>query len=79
KFAIAKLDWIRKQRQKMHKKVYQIPDQYLNHEIHYFRGSSYPLRVIENNKSPFAEFVNQEIILNVPAEAQTEMRRSVLN
>ena len=78
-FVLANLDWIRKQRQKIHSKVIPIPDKYLNHEIHYFRGKSYYLRVVENNKTPFVELLNQEIILNVPVETDAEMRRSVLN
>ncbi len=79
KFAVAKLDWIRKQQQRILNKVRPISDQYLNNETHFFGGNSYPLRIIETNKSPFVELINNEILLNIQAEADTEKKRSILN
>ena len=79
KFAFSKLEWIRKQRTRMHNQERPIPDRFLENETHYFSGQAYPLKIITNNNSPFAELNDQQIILNLPPDEGTEKRRSVLN
>jgi len=78
-FVLSKLDWIRKQRQKIHNLAFDDAYKYINQEIHYFRGQSYQLKILENSKSPFVELVKNEIFIHVPPMADTEKRRSVLN
>ena len=78
-FALSKLDWIRKQRLKIRNQVREKPLKYINQETHYFRGHSFQLKVLENNKPPFAELVKNEILIHVPTGADTGKRRSVLN
>ena len=78
-FALSKLDWIRKQRLKIRSQVREKPLKYINQETHYFKGHSYQLKVLENNKPPFAELVKNEILIHVPTGADMEKRRSVLN
>jgi len=78
-FALSKLDWIRKQRLKIRNQVLEKPLKYINQETHYFKGHSYQLKVLENNKPPFAELVKNEILIHVPTGADMEKRRSVLN
>jgi len=79
KFALSKLEWIRKQRKLMQNRVRPVPERFLENETHYFRGKAYPLKIITNNNSPFAELIDQQIILNLPPDAGTEKRGSVLN
>ena len=78
-FALSKLDWIRKQRQRIRNQVCELPDKYIDQETHYFRGKSYQLKVLENNCSPFAELIEKKIFLHVPWGADTKKKRSVLN
>ena len=78
-FALSKLDWIRKQRQRMRNLACEESFKYINQELHYYRGQSFQLKVIENNKSPFAELVKNEIFIHVSPMADMEKRRSVLN
>ena len=79
KFAFSKLEWIRKQRTRMHNQVRPLPERFLENESHYFCGQAYPLKIIINNNSPFAELSDQQIILNLPPNAPTGKRRAVLN
>ena len=79
RFAFSKLGWIRKQRSRMHNQKFPIPDRFLENETHYFRGKSYPLKIITNNNATFAELCDQHIILNLPPDAEIDKRRSVLN
>ena len=78
-FALSKLDWIRKQQQKIRNQVYELPDKYIDQETHYFRGNGYQLKVLENNCSQFAKLIGKEIYLNVPAGADRRKKRSILN
>lgn len=79
KFALSKIDWIKKQQNKIYNKVKLIPDQYTNNETHFYRGKSYPLKIIDNNKFSFAELRNQEILLNIHDKANVEEKKLVLN
>ena len=74
-----KLGWIRKQRSRMHNQKFPIRDRFLENETHYFRGKSYPLKIITNNNATFAELNDQHIILNLPPDAEIDKRRSALN
>ena len=78
-FALSKLDWIRKQQQRIHNQTSEDQNKYINQEIHYFRGQGYQLKILINNKSPFAELKKNKIFLYVPIMADMEKRRSVLN
>jgi predicted metal-dependent hydrolase len=63
----------------MHNQVRPLPERFLENESHYFCGQAYPLKIIINNNSPFAELSDQQIILNLPPNAPTAIRRAVLN
>ena len=71
-FALSKLDWIRKQRLKIRNQVPEKPLKYINQETHYVRGHSYQLKVLENNKPPYAELVKNKILIHVPTGADME-------
>ena len=78
-FALSKLDWIRKQRQRIRNQVCELTDKYIDQETHYFRGNGYQLKVLENNCSQFAKLIGKEIFLNVPSGADAGEKRSILN
>ena len=63
----------------MHNQVRPLPERFLENESHYFCGQAYPLKIIINNNSPFAELSDQQIILNLSPNAPTAKRRAVLN
>ena len=77
KFACSKLNWISKQRIRIHKSTYE-SFQYINQETHYFKGRQYQLKVQEKNEVPVVQLLNNEIVLQVPDGADLETRRSVL-
>jgi len=77
KFAFSKLNWINKQRIRIRKSTYE-SFQYINQEIHYFRGRQYQLKIQEKNETPGVQLFNNEIVLQVPDGANLETRRSVL-
>ncbi len=79
KFALSKLAWITKQKKRMQIQPQSKPVEYTNAETHYFRGQSYCLRIIENNKIQFAELRNNQLYLQVPEGADTEIKRAVLD
>ncbi len=51
-FAIAKLAWIKKQRQKIQSQPRETPREYINRESHYLWGDRYLLKIIEAKKPP---------------------------
>lgn len=79
KFVLTKLDWIKKTQKKIRKKVRLNNYEYVNNEIHYYRGKKYPLKIIFNNKYSFANFNDEKIFLNVPPKSTVEERKLVMN
>src|ERR1700722_10022157 len=54
-FALSKLDWIRRQRQKLNDQDRETPREYLDRESHYLWGKRYLLEVIEKTAAPEVE------------------------
>src|SRR5436190_10937286 len=50
-FAISKLDWIKRQQQKLREQERESPREYLERESHYVWGKRYLLQVIESGKT----------------------------
>lgn len=78
-YVISKLDWIRKQQDKIRKQPRETPREYINRESHYFRGERYLLSVIERNTSPCVELLHSTIRLYVRPGASFEKRRDVID
>jgi predicted metal-dependent hydrolase len=78
-FAISKLEWIRKQQQKLRSQEREAPREYLDRESHYLWGRRYLLEVIEREAAPRVELKHGRLLLQV-RPGTTEARRSaVLN
>ena len=77
-FAISKLGWIKKQRQKLQEQERETPREYLDRESHYFQGKRYLLKVIEKDAVPSVELKHSTIILFVRPEADDAKKQSVI-
>ena len=64
-FAIAKLDWIKKQQQKLCDQDRETPREYLNRESHYVWGERYLLTVFETDGTPSIELKPNRMLLRV--------------
>ena len=77
-FAISKLGWIKKQRQKLQEQERETPREYLDRESHYFQGKRYLLKVIEKDAVPSVELKHSTIILCVRPGADDTKKQSVM-
>jgi len=64
-FALAKLGWIKRQRQKMHDQERETPREYLERESHYVWGQRYLLKIIESDQSPSVDLQPTQMVLKV--------------
>lgn len=78
-FALSKLGWIKKQRQKLCEQVREAPRECLTRESHYLWGKRYLLKVVEKDSVPSVSLNHSEIVLSVRPEATESKRRDVLN
>ena len=63
-FAVSKLDWVKKQQQKLLQQARETPREYLDRESHYLWGKRYLLEVVERvpNKKRDAKFAYNHIV-----------------
>lgn len=78
-FALSKLNWIKKQQEKIRGQERETPREFINQESHYFRGKRYLLKVIEVQAPPKVELQHSTLILSVRPGTSTEKRRSILD
>ncbi|MGB4438197.1 MAG: SprT family zinc-dependent metalloprotease [Sedimentibacter sp.] len=79
KFAISRLSWIKKQREKYKFQEKIVPAEFISGESHYFLGTKYLLNVIEKEGKQHAELRNNEYInLYVRPGNTAEKRGEVL-
>lgn len=64
-FAIAKLPWIRKQRERFEAQEREPPREYLDRESHYVWGRRYLLKVLEGDHPASVEFSHSRLIMRV--------------
>jgi predicted metal-dependent hydrolase len=76
-FAISKLDWIKKQRDKF-KTQDKFSLEYKTGEIHCLFGKRYELEVVENNGRQFAELKDDHIILHVRKDSSFEKKEKLM-
>ena len=77
-FALSKLDWIRKQQQKLSDQERETPREYLDRESHYLWGKRYLLKIKEKDGAPKVKLNHSEIVLQIRPEASTIKRMAVL-
>ena len=73
-FALSKLAWIRRQREKLLAQDREPPRDYLDRESHYYRGRRYLLKVVEHDGVPGVELKHSKLVLRVRPGAD-EARR----
>lgn len=76
-FALSKLDWIKKQREKF-KVQEKFNIEYKSGELHCLFGKKYELKVVENNGRQFAELNGEHIILHVRKDSSFEKKEKII-
>lgn len=61
-FAISKLDWIRRQKEKFLEQERETPREYLDRESHYVWGQRYLLKIVEGNGLPSVELSPRQLL-----------------
>ena len=77
-FAISKLEWIRRKRQKFQEQARETPRECLNRESHYLWGKRYLLTVVEKNRHASVEVTHDRLLLHVEPGASEERKREVV-
>lgn len=77
-YAVSKIDWIKKHRNKFQQQERETRREYLNRESHYVWGKRYLLKVREENRPPLVELKHDQMILTVRPGATLEKREAVV-
>jgi predicted metal-dependent hydrolase len=77
-YAIAKLDWIKKQQKKLQGQERETPREYIDRESHYVWGKRYLLKIIEADRTPTVELKHNQMMLTVRAGAEREKKEDVV-
>ena len=77
-FAIAKLDWIKNQQQKLCDQPRETPREYLNRESHYVWGKRYLLTVLESDGTPSIELKPSRMFLRVLPGTDEHKRQALV-
>lgn len=77
-YAIAKLDWIKKQQTKLRAQARETPREYLDRESHYVWGRRYLLQIHEEDRPPTVELHPQHLHLTVRPDTPTDKREAIL-
>jgi predicted metal-dependent hydrolase len=78
-FAIARLGWIRQQRQKMQTQERETPREYLERESHFVWGQRYLLQVTEKATAPTVELSPRHLQLTCRPGTDAAHRQAVLD
>jgi predicted metal-dependent hydrolase len=78
-FAISKLDWIKKQQQKIRNQHPEAPREFIERESHYLWGKRYLLNLIETDAPPQLELHHDKIVLQVPPNAALAIKRAIVD
>lgn len=77
-FAISKLSWIKKHRNKFRNQKRETPREYLSRESHYFLGKRHLLRVIEHDAPPKVAIKHETMEMYIRPNTRLEKRREIL-
>lgn len=78
-FAISKLPWIKRQRQKLLAQARDAPREYLERESHYVWGRRYLLNIVEADGRPSIELKHRKLQLRVRVEVEQERYAEILD
>ncbi len=77
-FAISKLDWIKKQQEKLREQERETPREFLDRESHYVWGRRYLLKVIEVDQAPRVELKHGKMLLRVRPGSGRDKRDAIV-
>lgn len=77
-FAISKLDWIKRQQQKLHEQERETPREYLDRESHYVWDKRYLLFVTECDQSPAIVLKHNRMILTGRAGTDAAAKEAIV-
>jgi predicted metal-dependent hydrolase len=77
-FAITKLDWIKRQQQKLRDQARETPREYLNRESHYVWGKRYLLKVVEKDTAPEIELKHNKMLLHIRSVTSDGRKQEIL-
>jgi len=77
-YAISKLDWIKRQQQKLQEQERETRREYLDRESHYIWGQRYLLKIKEEDRAPSIELKHNQMVLTVRPESGMEKREAVV-
>jgi predicted metal-dependent hydrolase len=78
-FAIAKLDWIKKQQHKIRSRIRETPRAYIDRESHYLWGKCYLLELIEIDAPPQIELQFDRLLLQVRPGTDIHKKRAIVD
>ena len=78
-FAISKLLWIRKNKDKFKTQMRETPREFIDRESHYLWGKRYLLSILETQKSPSVDVQHKTLLLNIKSHFSREDKEQVLN
>ena len=77
-FALSKLGWIKKQRQKIQEQERETPREFLERESHYVWGRRYLLHIVEADEAPAVELKHTRMMLRVRPETDAGQRQEIM-
>lgn len=77
-FAISKLSWIKKHKNKYLNQKREAPREYISRESHYFLGKRHLLKVIEHDAPPKVEVRHERMEMYVRPNTGLDKRREIL-
>lgn len=77
-YAIAKLDWIKKQQKKLQGQERETPREYIDRESHYVWGRRYLLKIKETDQRPTVDLKHNRMVLTIRPGAGKEKREDVV-
>jgi predicted metal-dependent hydrolase len=78
-FAISKLDWIKRQQQKLREQEREPAREYLERESHYAWGKRYLLQVVVNGEAHSVQLKHNKLLLRVRSEAAEDKRHALVD
>jgi predicted metal-dependent hydrolase len=77
-YAASKIEWIKKNQQKLQKQARETHREYLDRESHYVWGKRYLMKVNEEAHPPSVELKHDQMVLNVRPGAGLEKKETVV-
>ena len=76
-FAISKMGWIKRQREKIQAQERETPREYLDRESHFVWGRRYLLKIIEADQAPSVELSHDRMLLRVRPGTHATKRQAI--